>query len=351
MRAPLRRAGIRVLLAAACVGAAGPPAMAQAPAAPRASPDSLLPPFFRDRSPLALTLLTDLRALTRDRSGDPRWQPATIHLTSGDTIQGRVRTRGIFRRRRCDLPPLKLDVPRGKANATPLAGLDKPKLVVHCGNGIRWEQYVVQEYLLYRVYELLTPISQRARLVRITYVDPQKTADSSTHYAIVLEEDEDVAKRMEMRVIEVTGATPDDLDPYQSALVGVFQYLIGNTDWSATGLHNIVLLQNLADSYPMAYDFDFAGAIETTYATVDSRLGLRSVRERLYRGFCTREDRWAEVFAHVRAQKEAIWALYREEPALDPKIRERTLAYFEDFFRILENPREAERQIVRQCRR
>jgi hypothetical protein len=313
-------------------------------------PDSLLAPFFRDRSALGFTLETDLRQLTRDRSGEPEYQPAVIRLSSGDSIEARVRTRGLFRRRRCTMPPLKLDLPRGKANATALAGLNKPKVVVHCGNATRYEQYIVQEYLLYRVYELLTPISQRARLVRITYVDPRQRRDSSSHYAIVLEEDEDVAERTGLRLIEVTGAGPDDLESFQSALVGVFQYLIGNTDWSAHALHNVVLLQSMTTAYPMAYDFDFAGAVEAMYATPDPSLGIESVRERVYRGFCTSEDRWADVFAHVLARKDAIRALYREETALEPRVRDRTLAYFEQVFRILEDPALAQRHIVRNCR-
>ena len=334
-----------------CLGAGVPAVGAQDTTAALTMRDSLLAPFFRERGPLSLTLVTDLRALTRDRTGEPEWQPAMLHLTTGDSLDVRVRTRGLFRRRRCTLPPLKLDVPRGKANATALAGLNKPKLVTHCGNGERYEQYVVQEYLLYRVYELLTPLSQRARLVRVTYVDPRQPRDSASHYAIILEEDEDVAERMGLRVLEATGAGPADLESYHSALMGVFQYMIGNTDWSATFLHNVVLLQGLDATYPMAYDFDFAGAISTTYATPDPRLGIRTVRERTYRGFCTNEDRWAGVFAHVRAQKDAIWALYRGEPALDSRVRDRTLEYFEEFFRILDDAREADREIVRQCRR
>ena len=335
-----------VLLTAVCVL----PVAGQDPPNSPAGGDSLLAPFFKDHSPLAITLETDIRELSRDRTGEPEWQPATIRFADGDSLTARVRTRGIFRRRRCSLPPLKLDLPQNKAKATAFAGLNKPKLVTHCGTTERHEQYVVQEYLLYRVYELLTPLSHRARLVRVTYVDPRDRADSSSRYAIVLEEDEDVAARTGLRVVEITGAGPADLDSYQSALVGVFQYLIGNTDWSATGLHNVVLLQSMLTTYPVAYDFDFSGAVDATYATPDPRLGIRTVRERLYRGFCTTEDRWAEVFAHIRSQKEAIWALYREEPALDAGIRDRTLAYFDQVFRILDDPAAANREIVRKCR-
>lgn len=343
---------LRLTMLAALVGSPmlAAPAGAQDPAA-ITSIDSLLAPFFRDRSLLELTIVTDYKALTKDRTGEPQWQPAVIRLANGDSLEAQIRTRGNFRRRRCTMPPLKLDVPRGKANRTPLAGLNKPKIVTHCGNGTRYEQYVVQEYLLYRVYEQLTPLSHRGRLVRITYADAADRTPPEPHYAIVLEEDEDVAERTGLRLIDATGAGPDDLDPYHSALVGVFQYLIGNTDWSATALHNMVLLQSLTTAYPMAYDFDFAGAVSAPYAAPDPRLGIKSTRERLYRGFCPTADRWAEVFAHVRAQKEAIWALYQNEPALDARGRDRTLEYFEEFFRIIDDPGARDREIVRNCRR
>jgi hypothetical protein len=299
---------------------------------------------------LDITIVTDFGALTKDRTGEPQWQPAVIRLTGGDSLEAQIRTRGEFRRRRCSLPPLKLDVPRGRANRTSLGGLNKPKIVTHCGSAPRYEQYVVQEYLLYRVYEMLTPLSHRARLVRMTYVDPKDRSVPEPRYAIVLEEDDDVAERTGLRVLEATGARPDDLDPYQSALVGVFQYLIGNTDWSATALHNVVLLQSMTTTYPMAYDFDFAGAVSTTYAAPDRRLGIQTVRERLYRGFCISEDRWNDVFEHVRSKKDAIWELYRSEPALDDRIRDRTLAYFDEFFRIIDDPAARDRHIVQSCR-
>lgn len=317
--------------------------------------DTVPAAVFRETAPLAVTLETDLRALARDRKDEPTWQPAMLRFVSAngvsDSLDVEVRARGIFRRAKCALPPLRLNIPKNRAKRTPLEGLDKPKLVVHCQNWPEYEQYIVQEYLLYRVYNQLTPLSQRARLLRITYRDPAVPKDSSTHYAILLEEDEEVARRTGTQVLEATGAAPDDVDSYQSALVGVFQYLIGNTDWSIAALHNVVLLQSLSKPYPMAYDFDFSGAVNARYASPDPRLRIRSVRERIYRGYCTTEDRWQEVFAHVRAQREAITDLYRNEAALAPNVRDRTLRYFDDFFAILDDPARAERAIVKECRR
>ena len=312
-------------------------------------PDSLLAPIFREHGALPVTLVTAMRSLKRDRQGEPEWQTAQLRF-GADSLEAEVRTRGIFRRARCTLPPLRLDIPRKKADGTPLSGLNKFKLVVHCENGGVFEQYIVQEYLLYRVYNLLTPFSQRVRLLRVTYVDEESPRDSLTRYAILLEEDEDVAKRTGTTHVEAEGAGPDHVDSYQSALLGVFQYMIGNTDWSIPGLHNVKLFQSTTAMYPMAYDFDFAGAVNTRYATPDERLGIRSVRDRLFRGFCTYEDRWQEVYDLFRQKREAITALYMNEPALDAKGRGRTLAYFNEFFEILDDPERAHRALGRACR-
>ncbi|HUF29419.1 MAG TPA: hypothetical protein VMM77_02060 [Gemmatimonadaceae bacterium] len=316
-------------------------------------PDSLLAPVFREHSALPVTLVTAMRQLTRDRRGEPEWQPAVLRFggAASDSLEAEVRARGLFRRNKCAVPPLRIDIPRKRAETTPLGGLNKFKLVVHCENNDTYEQYVVQEYLIYRVYNLLTPFSQHARLLRMTYVDSSSPADSVMRYAILLEEDEDVARRTGTALVALTGAGPYDVDSYQSALVGVFQYMIGNTDWSIAGLHNVKLFQRLLETFPMAYDFDFSGAVHARYATVDSRLPIRSVRDRLFRGYCTEEDKWQEVYALFRARREAITALYVNEPALDAKVRDRTLGYFNEFFAILDDPARADRMLARACRK
>jgi hypothetical protein len=341
---------LRYALTAAVAGSAIAPVAAQQTV--EGAADSLLAPVFRESGALPVTLVTDMRALARDRRGEPEWQAAYLRFggASGDSLDAEVRTRGIYRRAKCGLPPLRIDVPRKRAEGTPFKGLNKFKLVVHCEDSDTYEQYVVQEYLLYRVYNLLTPFSQRARLLRMTYVDLSSRGHSLTRHAILLEEDEDVAKRTGTILLDATGARAADLDSYHSALVGVFQYMIGNTDWSIPGLHNVKLFQSVTGTYPMAYDFDFSGAVSARYATVDPSLRIRTVRERLFRGFCTVEDRWQEVFDTFKAQREAITALYRNEPALDASVRDRTLEYFDEFFKVLDDPKRADRLLVRACR-
>jgi hypothetical protein len=331
--------------------------LAAAPATAQSAADTTsdsLAAIFREHGVLPVTIVTDMRSLARDRRGEPEWQPAVLRFdgaSGADSLSAEVRTRGIYRRAKCALPPLRIDVPRKRAERTPFTGLNKFNLVVHCQNNDTYEQYVVQEYLLYRVYNLLTPFSQRARLLRMTYVDPSSQKDSVTRYAILLEEDENVARRTGTRLLDATGARPEDLESYHSALVGVFQYLIGNTDWSIPALHNMKLLQSMTTNYPMAYDFDFSGAVSTRYASVDPQLPIRSVRDRLFRGYCTTENKWQEVYELFRSQREAIRALYTDEPALNSRVRDRTLDYFDEFFAILEHPERADRAFARACRR
>ena len=342
----------RVSISAVLILVAYAPLRAQAPA--DSAKDTTLAPVFREHGVVPVTIVTDLRALLRDRRGEPEWQPAVLRFgggSEGDSLEAEVRTRGNYRRTKCRFPPLRIDIPRKRAEKTPLGGLNKFKLVVHCENSDAFEQYVVQEYLIYRVYNLLTPFSQRARLLRVTYVDPASPSDSITRHAILLEEDEDVARRTGTVLIEAVGAGPDDLESYHSALVGVFQYLIGNTDWSITGLHNVKLFQSVTATYPMAYDFDFSGAVSARYATVDPSLPIRTVRQRLFRGYCTVEDRWQEAYALFRAQRDSIVALYVNEPALDPSVRERSLDYINEFFELLDDAERAHRSLGGSCRR
>ena len=54
----------------------------------------------------------------------------------------------------------------------------------------------------------------------------------------------------------------------------MFQYMIANTDWSTTFLHNAKLIQlNDTKKYiPLAYDFDMAGFVDAPYAVADPSL-------------------------------------------------------------------------------
>ena len=122
---------------------------------------------------LPLTLTADFNALSKDR-GESKQVHAGV-LTSvrpaGDSValDVRLRTRGHFRlqRRTCDFPPLKVSFDKQQVKHTAFAGQGGLKLVVHCQDRDSYEQNLLQEYLLYRVFNLITEKSFRARLAHV----------------------------------------------------------------------------------------------------------------------------------------------------------------------------------------
>lgn len=311
---------------------------------------------FDSDAVLELTLTGDLRTLTRDRdSTSAQYHPVTLAYAGADgspiTVEGRAKTRGVWRRaqRNCSFPPLRLRVARDAGRGTLFHRDRNIKLVTHCQRMSEYEQYVLQEYLLYRVYNLVTPYSFNVRLARITYED-SRTSSSTVRYGILLEDDDALARRHDAVVLEAKGGLYNDFDRESTMLASAFQYMIGNTDFSVAGLHNIKIL-GLPSGSPVLvpYDFDFAGIIATRYATPDPKLGIRSVRERLYRGVCRTEAEWAPIVGRFNAQRGAINDLYASLPDLDQRNARRARDYYDGFFRTINDPRALRRDLIDRC--
>jgi hypothetical protein len=313
--------------------------------------------FYTTATPLEMKLTTNIKRIRGDKADKAPWRPATISYTDASgktvTIPTEVRTRGIWRLKNCEFPPLRFNFKAAATKGTLLEGIDKPKLVSFCRDTDMFEEYVTQEMQLYRVYGLLTPASHRARLLHLTYADSASGKIAATRMAIMLEEPEVVAARLGGVIIDIKGATPDYLDHYQDALASTFQYFIGNTDWSTFALHNMELVRRPEGEHmPVPYDFDFSGVISATYASVDPSLSIQRVRQRLYRGFCGyKPEDYAKVFSTFNEKKNAIYALYTDSigARLPKKTVEGTLKYFDEFYDTINNPKKAKSAIFDAC--
>ena len=312
--------------------------------------------FFESQEPIEVTLTTNIGKIRGDKGDNPPWREATLAYkgTEGSliTVPLKARTRGIWRLKMCEFPPLRLNFSGGTSKGTIFQKLDKPKLVSYCRDTDSYEQYILQEYQLYRVYQLLTPVSHRARLMRFVYADSADGKVRARRYAFIMEEPKALADRLGGKVMEQKGALPGDLDSFQDALFGVFQYFIGNTDFSEAALHNVELFfNNEGAAMPIAYDFDFAGAVNARYATADERLNIKNVRQRLFRGYCTDAAAYAKVFALFNEKKPQIYALYSDSVGnlMDRGTVKETLSYFNDFYDTINDKRSAKRLIVESC--
>src|SRR5205085_11264889 len=101
-----------------------------------------------NETPLDVTITVNLKQLQRDRGDSVPWRSATLTTTGADGVQKtipiKLKTRGIWRRKKCEYPPVRLNF--GKTKGTEFEGLDKPKLVNFCRDTDIHEQYVIEEF-------------------------------------------------------------------------------------------------------------------------------------------------------------------------------------------------------------
>ncbi|MBJ6980606.1 hypothetical protein [Luteimonas sp. MC1572] len=320
-------------------------------------------PLFESPSELTVTLQAPWSELLR-RKNDRRRYPAVLGYTDGaggeHRIEATVETRGLTRLRICRFPPLMIRFARDAALGTDFAGQRSLKLVTHCRPGAVADQYYVQEFLAYRIFNHVTEHSFRVRPLRITYEDASGGDSDGPRFAFLIEDLDDVAKRNGYKRSPRAQFVQGDFDPLALTRFMLFQYLIGNTDWEVLSgpekdecCHNVRI--TVAADVPgpvvaVPYDFDASGIVDASYAVPDERLPIRSVRQRLYRGFCRHNDALEPVRAEFLASREAIFALVRSEPRLSADRKRITTSYFEEFFATLDSDERFAREISGRCR-
>jgi hypothetical protein len=316
--------------------------------------------LFRSDSVLTVTITTELGPLLKQRDSlELAKYPGVLSYAGADgkavNVPVKLRARGHFRRqaRNCDFPPLWLDVKSSDAKQTVLSGLSKLKITTTCRpKAADYEQYILQEYIVYRAYAALTDASVRVRLLRITYRDTLGKVAPITTSAFFLEDIGTLADRLQLKVLPAQGAKFEDLEPGPLSLLSMFEYFIGNTDWSVSALHNITLVQDsTARTIPVAYDFDWTGAVDARYAFPDKTLKIHSVTDRLYRGNCPTADQFKVTIERFRAKRAAIDALFTQLPQLTPDRAKRMKGFFDDFWKRLDDPRSLQKEVAEDCQK
>jgi hypothetical protein len=316
----------------------------------KAEKNAKLGPLFKNDSIIQLKIITNLKSLQKDRGDKPvnHWAKLLYARKKKGyiTIPIKLKVRGNFRRlaTNCIFPPLLLDLPMKKDKNSIFERQNRLKLVTHCQS----EEYIFQEYLVYRMYNLIAEYSFRARLAQVTYEDSAGKRESQTRYAFLIEDEKDLAKRYSAKNFNLKQIPMPRVDSLNMATVAVFEYLIGNTDWSVPFLHNIKLLTKKGYGYPIPvpYDFDHSGIVEAKYARPPEQLELSSTRERLYRGLTYSPEILNQVFEKFRKAKTEIYALYEANPKLNPGYIKRTLRYLDDFYKTIDSPKEVKRTFV-----
>ena len=314
--------------------------------------------FFEEDDLINMDLSTDLKKLVTTKKLDT-YQPATVMVRFPDstvvTDDIKLSARGEFRRTNCFMPTMKLDFKKADSVASQkLGALKKLKLVCGCSTGPADERLVLKEYLIYKIYNLLTDMSFRVRLLHINYSDIKGKVKSYSQYGFLIEDMGDLAKRNKCKEVKAPAFHPNLTNKPTMNLVDIFQYMIGNTDWSVPGFHNMKLMRPKADSlappYPIPYDFDFAGLVNANYATPREELGITSVRERLYRGFPRNMTEIEITLKIFRDKREEINKLVNNFEILDSRSRKDFLKYVDEFYDMIDNKKAVERVFINGAR-
>lgn len=321
-------------------------------------------PLFSDSRPLELRLEAPLRTLVNRSRRRPEVAGFVEYAdATGETVRldVEVRTRGNSRLEICRFPPLSLNFRRRQVPQTLFAGQNRIKLVTLCRYTDEYRQYLYLEQLAYSIYEQVTEFSYRTRFATVTYVNTERDNEESVAPAFFIEHADSAAERTLTRAVDLPGIAPrGDHAPDTLTLLTVFEFLIGNTDWSALRganpdecCHNTDILIPRNASSPIVavpYDFDQSGFVDAAYAEPDERFGIRSVRQRVYRGFCDLNEQLPAAIERFSGARENIDLLIRES-RLNEEERDRALEYIDQGYQVLTDPQELQEQVLDRCRR
>ncbi|MEO6443547.1 MAG: hypothetical protein ABIZ91_05640 [Gemmatimonadaceae bacterium] len=314
-------------------------------------------PLFNSLQPLAFSLIANFGDISKDRDTLSKKQFDGKIVVKDDSgaermIPVKLRTRGHFRlmSRNCRFVNMLVSFPKKETKGTPFDDQKDLKLGSHCQNDGRYEQYLLKEYLAYRLYHQVTDVSFRTRLSTATYVDAESGRTLETKPAFWIENEDDVAARSDGEMKTLRRALFDDVDPEALDNMLIYAYAIGNTDWSVHALHNVRLIrQDNGTVLTVPYDFDFSGLVDTHYASTDPSLPIRDVRQRLYRGACRTPEVMQERLELWRTRKDSVLAEVDHLPGLDGREARHAKEYLGEFFKTIASPRDVKRDLIDGC--
>ncbi|HJS54159.1 MAG TPA: hypothetical protein VJ765_06425 [Chitinophagaceae bacterium] len=313
--------------------------------------------FFEDESIVTTTIEMDLKNLLAKKAKE-RFLPGTITMTfkDGSSVSEKMEAsvRGNFRRETCFMPGLKVNF---RVDSTSrLYKFKELKLSNGCSSGESPGQLVIKEFLAYKIYNVLTDMSLRVRLMSVSFKDVSGKRKPYTQYGFLIEDVDDMAKRNGMIEVEGVSYNTEQTNRDQMTLVTLFEYLIANTDWSVPAYHNVKLIgpkdDNSVRPYVVAYDFDICGFVDPPYATIDEKLQdqITTVRERLNRGFPRTMEELKTAVKLFNDKKEKIIGLIKDNEYLNSKEKSRTIEFVEDFYKIINSDRELQKIFVEGAR-
>ncbi len=319
--------------------------------------------LFETDEILKVNIETNLQRLIQFKY-DPDYQKATFSIIVGDTVSVvkkiKIKVRGKTRVTLCEDPPFKIDFKKTDFQWAWFDKLQSLKVVTPCDDPKIYSRYLLKEYFAYVGFSVLTDVSYRVRLIELTISDSQKKLKSEVKYAFLIENDRKLAKRTKTKEIELkdtsVGAMVQQfyLNPTNETLfnlnvLSLYQYMIGNTDWTTSGFHNIKVFKKDSELFPVPYDFDYAGLVNANYAIPSRNTPINNVRERYYLGPCSDQIQFEKAVMHVLDKRSEIMERLMNDPYISQKSKDEMLKYIEEFYESISDPKTLESMRTNNC--
>jgi hypothetical protein len=317
--------------------------------------------LFKSTEPINIELFVNKKELLKDVDEKHEYHHALIRYSTekegNKELNFGISTRGHFRKdpQNCKLPPLKLKVPKEVSQGDNLfSGQNKIKLVLPCMTGNdRYQECLILEYLIYKCYELFTEKSYRTRLVNISLNDSINKKQEQLFTGFFLEEADQMANRNKGKILSFKRYHPENVNREQMTILAVFEYFVGNTDWSVDVSHNINLLFIENQTVPIAvpFDFDWSGLVDAPYAVPSEVLKITSVKQRLFRGYERSMEEYEPVIKLFNEKKSDIYNLFNSCIWLCEKTKQNTIKYFDEFYETINDAKKLEKEFIKNCRK
>lgn len=299
--------------------------------------------LFKSDEILNLSLRFDLTEYTRKKPKEEYLNAIlTYHISDKDSINKEIklRSRGIARNNICNFPPISLNFKKSDIKSSEMKKADKIKMVTHCNSGN--EEYLFKEFLIYKMYNVLTEYSFKVRLVKVDYISTAKNKKIIRSYAFLIEPLDMLTERTKSAPIEILKLSQKNIIPEMMDRMTIFNYMIGNTDWSVAGQHNVKVISVVDATNPglggiIPYDFDYAGLVNAHYALPTEGLGLESVRQRRFLGDCRSAEQYTNALKEFSGKKSEFYRIVNEFTYLNEKDKKSMISYLDEFYSDLEN--------------
>ncbi|WP_430817654.1 hypothetical protein [Carboxylicivirga sp. RSCT41] len=301
--------------------------------------------LFEQDEILKLSLYFDVKAYTRKKPKDEYLNALLVyHFSENDSVSNeiKIKSRGAFRNEYCTFPPLKLNFKKAKFKYSDVNEISTMKLVTHCNYSPKNTQYIFKEYMVYKLYNLISDISFRVRLVQINYIDTGKKKKTISHYGFFIEPLSVLGERLNLLPTKVSNVSQKHIQPDILDRVAIFQYMVGNTDWSVYRQHNTKVLTPIepittVNGVLIPYDFDYCGLVNASYAVPSEDSKIRNVTERYYAGLCREDTVLQNALLEFLKKRDDMHNYINSFDHIEDRVKKQVVSYLDSFFQGIEN--------------